>query len=243
MSAATPVRSTEEAKGASDLRQGGLIGLGGAGAAVVVPLVLLWLATGHAGGFLGFTPGLVSFTGLLVVAGAALLLVSVFLYRRGFSHLRHVDRRFRAASALCLLGSVGLIALLAAGAIVAADPSQTGHCIESAPSHAVDCLRAVQPYGAYLGLAGFWLAWAGALGLVVGFALAGTRFDRPELSVAAVLYAALLGVLVGPAAELLTPVPGARYLLLTAPALAVLAPLLVVAAGRRPFRPSARPGR
>lgn len=231
------VGSTEEAKGARQLGWGAVLGLVGVGLAIVVPLVFVWLATGHAGGFFHFGIPFVRTAGLLVVAGAALMVVSFVLYRRGFSHLQHADRRFRVASALCLVGSVGFVGLFVAGAIVSAQPGSTAGCLEDSPSHALACLRAAQPYGAYLGVAGFWLAWSGGVGLVVGFGLASARFERGELLAAAAVYAALLGVLVGPAAELTAPVPGARYLLLAGPVLSVIAPGFVLVASRGTFRP------
>ena len=73
-----------------------------------------------------------------------------------------------------------------------------------------------------------------ATGLVLGLASAGRRFSRGVLYGSATMYAILLLALVGPFLGLIYPVPGAQYLLLLTPLLALVAPALAYAGTRRP---------
>jgi peptide-methionine (S)-S-oxide reductase len=231
------VHSTEEAKGADLLRRGAVAGLGGATLSLVVPMASVYLALAHPGGVFGITPPFLRLTSLLVVAGASLLFVSFVLFRSGFAHLRHADRRFRVVSALCLVGSVGLLALVAAGLLVADQPGPVATCVVRPLGPVLTCLQSAAPYGADLGLAGFILSWLGGVGIVLGFVIGSTHFEPPELLLAAVAYGALLCVLVLPVEGALNPLPGVRDLLLAGPPLALAAPGLVLLASDGPLRP------
>lgn len=200
---------------------------------LVLPVVFLWIAAYDPGGFFTFGTSLLDTTAFFILAGAVLFVVSLLLYRQGFAIFRKLDGRFAVASALCIVGSIGFLLLLVAAAVLVGSSNALLSCIHGAPSHALSCLKSGQPLGAYTGLIGFWLGWLGGLGIVVGIALVGRRYQSGIVSGGAALYSALLLVLVGPFLALLTPLPGLQYLLLATPLLVVLAPGLVLGGIRR----------
>ena len=219
--------STEEGKSESDLRRGSLLALGAALVAFVVPALLVLLARRGLYGLASGAHAVVASEGSLVAVGAVLLLVAFLLYRRAFGHLRHVDPRLRWATVLCLVGSLGAIVVVVAGALIGGGPSVVTGCLGGHATHALTCLRSADPTAGYLAIAGFWLAWLGAVGLCVGVILSGRRFHRPAVVAGGAVYAVLaLDVLV-PFAGTLASVPGTTYALAVAPVAAVLGPLLV----------------
>jgi hypothetical protein len=234
MAAPTVTVRPEDVKGAHRLAVGAGLGVAGALLTLLLPFALIWLAAYAPGGFFQLDTALVQDVSLLVLAGVILFLLSLFIYRRGFAVLRGVDRRFTVASVLCLIGSLGFLLLVVAVLVILGSTSSLLACIHGQPSHALTCLRSGQPIGAYTGLVGFWLGWLGGVGLVLGLASAGRRFSRGALYGAAALYGVLLLALVGPFIGLLYPVPGAQYLLLVSPVLALVAPALAYAGSRRP---------
>jgi hypothetical protein len=230
----TPASSQElEIKGVGRLGVGAGVGLAGGIVGVVLPIVFLWLATHTPGGFFVTNATLIETTGFLVLAGSVILLVSLFLYRRGFAVLRKVDLRFGVASALCIVGSVGFLLLLVSAAFLVGSSSALVHCLHQSPTAALTCIRSGQPLGADTGLAGFWLGWLGGVGIVVGLAVAGRRFEKTVVSGGAALYAILLLILIGPFLALITSLPGIDELLLAVPVFIVLAPGLVLGGARR----------
>jgi Protein of unknown function (DUF973) len=229
-----PVPSRKvEVTGLGRLGTGAGVGLAGGIVGVVLPIVFLWLTTHSPGGFFSYDTTLLQTTGLLVIVGAVLLLISLFLYRRGFSGLRKADGRFAVASVLCIVGSIGFLLLLVSAAVLVGSSNALIHCLHRSPSGALSCIRSGQPFGADTGLVGFWLGWVGGVGIVVGLSLAGRRYRNRAVSAGAALYAFLLLVLIGPFLALLTPLPGIDYLLLVVPAFIVLAPGLVLGGTRR----------
>jgi len=232
--ASAPTASQElEVKGLGRLSTGAGLGLAGGIVGVVLPIVFLWLASHNPGGFFTYDTTLVSTIGFLVLAGAVLLLVSLFLYRRGFAVLRKTDGRFALASVLCVIGSIGFLLLLVSAAILVGSSSSLVQCLHRSPTSALSCIRSGQPLGADTGLVGFWLGWLGGVGIVVGLSLAGRRYHNGAVLGGAALYAILLLVLIGPFVGLLTPLPGIDYLLLVTPLFIVLAPGLVLGGARR----------
>lgn len=227
-----------EVKGMGRLGTGAGVGLAGGIVGVVLPIVFLWLTTHNPGGFFSYDSMLVQTTGLLVIVGALLLLVSLFLYRRAFSIFRKVDDRFAIASVLCIIGSLGFLLLLVSAALLAGSSSSLIQCLHESPSSALSCVRSGQPFGADTGLIGFWLGWLGGVGIVAGLSMAGRRYRNGSVSAGAALYALLLLVLIGPFLALLTPLPGIDYLLLVVPAFIVLAPGLVLGGVRRSLAPT-----
>jgi hypothetical protein len=222
-----------EIKGVGRLGTGAGVGLAGGIFGIILPIVFLWLTTHNPGGFFSYDTMLVQTTSFLVIVGALLLLVSLFLYRRGFAVLRKVDGRFAVASALCIIGSVGFLLLLVSAAVLLGSSSSLVHCLHQSPSGVLSCVRSGQALGADTGLIGFWLGWVGGVGIVVGLSLTGRRYHNGPISAGASLYAFLLLVLVGPFLALLTPLPGIDYLLLAVPVFIVLAPGLVLGGARR----------
>jgi hypothetical protein len=234
MATPTVTVRVEDAKGSHRIAIGAGLGVAGALITLLLPFALLWLSISNPDGLFTFNSNLVRDISLLVLAGAILFLLSLFVYRRGFAVLRKVDRRFTVASILCLIGSLGFLLLLVAVVVILGSTNALVTCIGGHPSHALSCLRSGEPLGAYTGLVGFWLGWIGGVGLVLGLASAGRRFSRGILYGSAAAYGLLLLALVGPFVGLIYPVPGAEYLLLLSPLLALLAPGLAYAGTRRP---------
>jgi hypothetical protein len=229
-----PAPSRElELKGLGRIGTGAGVGLAGGIVGVILPIVFLWLSSHNPGGFFTYNTTLVDTTGYLLVAGAVLLLVSLFLYRRGFSVLRKIDGRFAIASVLCVVGSIGFLLLLVSAAVLVGASSSLIHCLHQSPSNALSCVRSGQPLGAYTGLVGFWLGWLGGLGIVIGLGLTGRRYHNGAVSGGSALYAFLLLVLIGPFLGALTPLPGIDYLLLVVPFFIVLGPGLVLGGSSR----------
>jgi len=228
-------RSEQDVKGLYRVAMGAGIGLAAAVLAIVVPVIFLLVASYDSGGFLALNQAaFLDATGLLIFVGALLFLLSFFIYRRGFAHLRKVDPRFTAASVLCLLGSIGFLLILVAAVVVVGSASSLLSCVNGHPSHALSCLESGQPLGAYTGLAGFWLGWLGGVGIVLGISSASSRYHTRAVGYGAVSYGILLLALVGPFVALVVSFPGVEFVLLLVPILSVLAPYLVFH-GTRPL--------
>ena len=230
--------STEEGKSESDLRRGSLLALGAALVAFVAPALLVLLARRSLFGLASGARTVVASEGALVAVGAILLLVAFLLYRRAFGHLRHVDARLGVATVLCLLGSIGAIVVVVAGALIGGGTSAVTGCLGGHATHALTCLRSADPTAGYLALAGFWLAWIGAVGLCVGVILSGRHFRRRGVVAGGAVYAVLVLDVLVPFAGTLVSVPGTTEALAVAPFAAVLGPLLVYLGTPR-ARPSA----
>lgn len=201
-----------------------------------MPVAFLLFTTYDPGGFFTFAPALLETTSILVLAGAILFLLSFLFYRRSFLALRKVDGGFTSAAVLCLVGSLGFLLVLVGAALVIGDSSSLLGCVNGHPSQALSCLRSSEPFGAYTGLIGFWLAWLGGVGIVLGLLRAGGRYRSGPITDGAVAYAILLLILVGPFLALVVFVPYTEYLLALAPFLTVAAPALVWSGSRRHFR-------
>lgn len=225
---ASPVLPESDARGVWRLATGAGLGLAAAILAVVLPITFLILTTYNPGGFFTYGTAMVETTTFLVLVGAILFILSLLLYRLGFSALRRVDRRFVAASTLCLIGSVGFLLIIVTAVILLGSTGSLLACVHGQPSHAITCLRSLSPLGAYTVLLGFWLSWLGGLGIVLGLGASGARYHRGSFYGGSALYTLLLLVLVGPYVDLLLRFPGAQYLLFSAPLLAILAPGLVL---------------
>ena len=184
---------------------------------LVLPVLINLVAYLGLDGLVLFGMSLVQITTLLVLLGAILLAISLICYRFGFSRLRKFDRSFYIASVLCIIGSIGLLLIIVPTALVLLATPSLVQCVRSSPSAAVSCLRTVQPAASYSLVAGFWLAWVGGLGVVVGLLLGGRRFRDGRLVAGAVSYALLLLVLIDPFIAVLFPTGGWQYPLLTIP--------------------------
>lgn len=231
----SPVVQTrvQDVKGAGRIGVGAGLGFAGALCAIVVPLAFLFLVDEVHSGFFVFNSSLVQTTSILVLLGAILLLLSLFFYRRSFSALRKVDRRFVGASVLCIIGSLGFLLLLIAAAVVVGNANSLLACAHGQPSHALSCLKSGQPLGAITGTVGFLLGWLGGLGIVLGLFLAGNRFQVGALSGSAVVYTVLLLILLIPFLALVVTLPNLAALVLLAPILAILAPALALVGANR----------
>jgi hypothetical protein len=242
VSGPSPPRAPGDARGRHRLLLGGLLGVAGALCAVVVPAALVIGAAPGQPTLSGLSAGGIGIATAALLVGAALLLVSLLAYRSAFRILRSADRRFRYASTLCLVGTLGLLLLVAAILFASGSFGPLSTCLAADPGHALGCYRANapgDPYGALLGLGGFALAWLGSLGIVAGLAWEGRRIGSAALGGGAAVYALSLLVLVGPFAALLGPVPGIGLFVYGLPVLATLAPALVVAGTRRSSPPGA----
>ncbi|MGD0250994.1 MAG: hypothetical protein ABSB97_08955 [Thermoplasmata archaeon] len=226
------ITSTEAAerdrKGAFRLGLGAWLGLFAAIIAIVLPSVAIFTSTYDPGGFFSFAPTLLQTSSALVLAGAVLFLLSLFLYRWAFAGLRKVNPDFTLASFLCLLGFVGFILILVAAAVVAGNASSLLGCIQGNPAHALTCMQANQPLGAYTAIIGFILAWLGGLGIVLGLWIAGGHFGEPALHLGAYIYLFFLLLLLAPLIEVAFPFEGGQFLLVLVPVLSFAAPALVL---------------
>ncbi len=230
-----PPSSEQDQKGVSRLDLGAALGLVGAIVAIVIPISFVLLATYNPGGFFKFVGSLVEVTSLLVLAGAILLLLSLFIYRRSFAALRKVDDRFLLASILCIIGTIGFLLLVIAGAVAAGNSSSLVACTQGKPSQILSCLKSGQPLGAYTAIAGFEFVLVGIFGLILGLLSAGSRFHRGGYTAGGLLYGILLLAAIGPFISLLTPVPGIEYVVFVLPAVSIAAPAMVLIASRSLF--------
>lgn len=232
----SPAPPLDEPKGLRRFHLGAGFGLAGGIIGLVLPISVNLLVVYTAFGLLRVGTTLVALTSVLVLVGALLLAISLIFYRLGFSALRRFDRWFRSASILCNIGSVGLVLIIAAAALALYSSPALAACVQASPTQALNCLQSIQPLTAYSVVVGFWLAWLGGLGVVVGLELGGRRYRSRPLIAGGALYALLLLVLIDPFIALLFPVGGWQYPLLTAPILALVAPLYVYA-GSHPSLP------
>jgi hypothetical protein len=226
----------DDPKGLHRIGTGSTIGLAAGIAGLVLPVTLILLATYSPGTpFLRGTE-LIQVTAIMALAGAILFAIALLVYRLGFAALRHFDRRFWTASILCMLGTVGVLLIVAAIALAFASSDAMANCIQGAPTHALACLKTAAPLASYSGLVGFWLLWLGGLGIVVGIGLAAVRYGEGWFYGGAALYALLLLGLIAPALGLLFPIGALTYPLLAAPVLALLAPAVIFEGSNRALR-------
>jgi len=218
----------QDEKGAFRMALGAWLGLFAGVIAVALPLVAIFLSTYDSGGFFSFGTPFVQTSSALVLAGAILYILSLFLYRVAFVALRKVDSDFSLASFLCLLGSVGFLLIIISAAVLAGSSTSVLQCVHGEPSHALSCLQSGQPLGAYTGILGFVFAWMGGLGVVLGLSLAGRRFDEPMIDLGAFFYLIFLFLVLAPFVAMAVPLPGIVFLLLVVPILVVAAPLLIL---------------
>jgi NADH:ubiquinone oxidoreductase subunit 6 (subunit J) len=212
---------------------GAVLGLAGGVFGLLLPISVNLIAFYTAVGFLTVNATLIGLTSIFVLLGAILLAVSFTFYRFGFGALRKFDRWFLTASILCNIGSVGLLLILLGAALALVSSPSLVQCIQGAPSSALTCVQTIQPLTAYSVVLGFWLAWVGGLGIVVGLVLGGRRHREMRLVAGGATYAVLLLVLIDPFVAVLFPIGGWQYPLLTVPVLAVVAPALVLVGSHR----------
>jgi hypothetical protein len=222
-----------EESGIRRLGLGAALGLAGALIGIVFPITFLFLTTYAPGGFFTFNSTLLDATGILILAGAILFLLSLFVYRRSFSALRKIDARFVTASVLCIIGAIGFLLVIVAAAFLIGSSSSVLTCLKGAPSHALSCVRSQTPLGAYTALIGFWLGWLGGVGIFLGIWYAGSHYHQGLFTAGAIFYGLLLVLLVGPFIYAVVPFPGIQYLIFDGPILALVAPLIVLAAAQR----------
>jgi hypothetical protein len=228
-------RSEQDQAGLYRVALGAGIGLAAAVLLIVVPVIFFLIAAYDAGGFLSLhQAAFLDSTGLLLIVGALLFLISFFVYRRGFSHLRKVDSRFTVASVLCLIGSIGFLLILIAAVVIIGSSSSLLSCLNGHPSHALSCMESGEPLGAYTGLIGFWLGWLGGVGIVLGLSAASSRFKTRSIGLGAMFYGILLLALIGPFVALVVAFPGSEFVLLLVPVMSLLAPYFVFH-GARPI--------
>ncbi|HTW39328.1 MAG TPA: hypothetical protein VMF04_00470 [Thermoplasmata archaeon] len=225
---APPTPQELEEKGVLRLGLGAGLGFAGAICAIVLPLSFLFLTSSIDAGFFVWNATFVEVTSILLIAGAVLLLLSLFVYRRSFAALRKVNRKFVAASVLCIIGSLGFLLLIVTAAVVANNTGSLLTCVHGQPSHALSCLESGQPFGAYTAVIGFFLGWLGGVGIVLGLLLAGGRFGEGALTAGGAAYALLLIVLILPFLSQFVNVPGKVYLELLSPVFAVIGPALAL---------------
>ena len=220
------VPHADESSGLSRIATGSTVGLAAGVVGLALPVTLLLLASYRPGALPISASQLLQVTAVLALTGALLFAISLIIYRYGFASLRTVDPRFWAASALCMLGTVGLVLIVLPIAIAFASSDTMAACIQGAPTKAPACLRAAAPLASYLAEAGIWLVWLGGVGIVLGIGLASVRYREAWLSAGAALYALIILGLLAPGLSLLFPIGGIAYAILALPILVLLAPAL-----------------
>jgi hypothetical protein len=220
------------AKAAGRIGTGAWLGLGAAILAVFLPSLSILLAKYGLPDVLPLGTAGLQTSGTLVLLGAILFVLSLFLYRRGFASLRKLKPEFSLASALCLIGSVGFILILVAAAVLTGTASNLETCIQGRPSHALSCLESNQPLGAYTALVGFALGWLGGLGIALGLSLASTHYKAGAVGVGSGLYLLFLLLALAPFVALFYSFSTAPYLLVALPFFAIAAPASVLAGVR-----------
>jgi len=222
-----------EERGLHRFRIGAGFGLAAGFVTIVVPFVFLGLAAYNPGGIFTFNPTLLQYANWFVIAGALLFILSLMMYRWGFSALRTLDPRFNAAVILCWIGSVGFLLVLVIASYFLGSMNSVIACVHGQPTLALSCLNSLSPLGAATAVIGFWLAWIGSLGLVAGLLLGGARLPSGLFIAGGILYALFLVVLIVPFASMLTQVPAVQYVLVLAPFFVILAPAFVLGGARR----------
>ncbi|MGI0128961.1 MAG: hypothetical protein ACREEC_02220 [Thermoplasmata archaeon] len=202
-------------------------------AAIALPLFAVWISLYVPSSPLNFRSGLAEGAALSVLVGSALLFLALTFYEFGFSAARAQDRRFRVALVLCSIGSVGFVLLVVTAAVLLGLSDSIVACAHGQPTQILSCLDSLSPFGRLSAVIGFWFAWIGAAGIVLGLLLGARDLGSGLVAVGAVLYAVLLASLVGPFVSLVSTVPGVEYLLLVAPVLGLVAPVLVLLGSRR----------
>ncbi len=236
MSASDPGPSPDE-RAAHHLRRGSVAAIAGTLLALAAPTALLALARAGAIPLSAHSTSLAATAGTLVVLGGVLVLVAFFLYRRAFSNLKRVDRRLRPISVICLVGTVGALALIVGAAAAAGGSSAISSCLAGPASHALSCLKSKDPSAGYLSAIGFWLVWAGAAAVAAGLLLSGKYYRRPAISAGGALDGVLVALLVVPFVGLLVHVPYLTGILAATPVVAVASAVLVYV-GAREARPT-----
>ena len=226
-------QSTElalERRGNRWLGAGGAFGLAGGIAAVALPVVLVELSRHTSGGISTASTTLIGWSSWFLLVGAALLLVSFFAYRWGYSVLRKIDPKYWVASALCIVGSSGLLLLIVAAAVATGSESGLLSCVQGPYSQVYSCIQGQTPLGAYTGVVGIWLGWIGGIGIVVGMFQAAGRFHSALYGAAGACYLITVVLLVGPLTGIFVSLPFIEPLIVMVPVFAVVAPALVLLA-------------
>lgn len=225
--------------GIRHFRIGGILGAVAGCVAIGLPVLLFGLAKYAPGGYLTLATSFIQSTSLLVLIGAICGILSFHFYGSSCSHLRRAKAHFWAASVLCTIGAAGLLLVAIAAVFALYSGSSLVTCAQGSLSKVFSCVESVSPVGAYVGVLGFWVAWVGAIGIVLALSLGSGLFRSGLYAAAGAIYAILVVILAGPLLALLQPLPDVSVLLYLAPVLAILAPGLVVLA--RPTIPQLVP--
>lgn len=228
-------------RGDRRIQSGAVVGLGAGILLAILPSLLFTeLYSGGTGG-LPLGSATLRGSGLLLIAGALLFLVSFWLYRWGFSGWRQRDPRFAVPIALCFVGTIGALAVVGCGIAIYSSPTAIETCLHGRPTQWSSCLIGLSPLGALTTIVGILGGVLGGIGLVVGLALVARWVRSTALGVASAVYGTLwtLGALTIVGGDL--PVGTARALLLLLPVVAILAPLLTLVGATGAILASAPP--
>lgn len=233
----TPDPSLHDRRGLARLRWGAGFGVAGAFAGLVLPVLFAEIPSDPFPDWFARAVPSIGLLELLALAASALFLVSIMLYRWSFGSLRRLERQFLVPYLLASIGSVGLLLVVVAASLALGEQGALESCVRGAPTRALGCLDSLTPLGAYTATLGFWLGWIGAVGVVLGLLMAGARYASGSLVLGAILYVAVLGVLLLPIAYPGAVAPEIRYLAAAAPVLGLLAPAAVYAGARAASAP------
>ena len=180
-----------ERRGVGRAQIAALLSVAGIALFLIGPIAVILIAglslpfLGTIFGTAALTIGLLELLLGLVVAGAALQLVSFGVYTSSFGLLRWVDPRFRAPRALGAVGLTGfLLVLLAMGTFLGL-VYEAVHC---ALTGVTGCVVGSEIYAvAILSLLGSILAFVGWIGVLLGLYRLGSRYESGLLKAAAIL--------------------------------------------------------
>lgn len=209
---------------------GGAFGLAGGALAILIPVVLIEIQRYAPGGIAAASSSLTTWSSYLILAGAAFLFLSLFAYRWAYSLLRKTDSRYWTASALCLVGSSGLLLIIIADAVLTGHENGLLSCVKGSYSQIYSCIQGQTPLGAYTGIVGLWLTWIGYIGIVIGLFVAGGRFLSVAYTGAAACYLVILVLLAGPLTGTFVSIPYVADLIPLASAFVIAGPALVLLA-------------
>lgn len=148
--------------------------------------------------------------GAYVGAAAALAVVALLLYRRGFRALAEVSAEFSTPSTLALVALIGVVLVFAGLGLLLAALAQAISCAGAGNPITSSCLLTGGFWGGIaLVLVGALVALVGYIGVLIGIWRLGSRYDRATFKVGAILliipYLSVVGyllILVGTTQEL-----------------------------------------
>lgn len=160
---------------------------------LIAPLLVLLVLGLHIP-FVGVSFGTAAFTiqaleeiVALIVAGAALLLISVIIYVVSFNTFRKVTTGFGAPLALGIIGVLGIFLIFLGGTLILVSILQAVGCAANGDATSCVSLSTIAA-GVYSLLGGLFLAFLGWIGMLIGIYRIGSRYHSTVTRIGAILY-------------------------------------------------------